>query len=163
MSQLADDTRRNRRTAKRILAVGLPLVVIAATGIGYANWTQTATGSGTATAKSAVASTVTGVAATADLYPGSTGGVVSFSVNNPNPYPVTFTSMTPGAITVDAAHSAGCASTNITVASATLTLNVAAGGSGTAAPAVASMISTAANGCQGATFTVALTLAGASS
>jgi hypothetical protein len=48
MSVFTDESKRNRRTAKRILAIGLPLVAIAATGVGYAYWTASGTGTGSA-------------------------------------------------------------------------------------------------------------------
>ena len=52
-----------------------------------------------------------------DLYPGFTGGNVYFTMNNTNPYPVTFTSMTPGIIT--SSDQTNCPATNVSVISAT--------------------------------------------
>src|SRR3954451_10958400 len=77
MPAVQDDSQRNRRTAKRILAIGLPLVVIAGTGIGYAYWTST--GSGTGTAAAGATPTAQLSVTIPDLVPGSsvTGLVVS--------------------------------------------------------------------------------------
>lgn len=98
---------------------------------------------------------------TADLYPGFTGGDVHFTLTNDNPYSVTFTSMTPGTVTVDGAHP-GCPAASVTVAPASgLSLVSPPGISGPLSIAdVVSMPLTAPDGCQGASFDVVLTLAG---
>jgi hypothetical protein len=87
-----DDSQRNRRTAKRILAIGLPLVVIAGTGIGYAYFTGgTGTGTGSATAGSTVTWSVTGTGgagtnpstpATSFLYPGGATVPLTYRIVN---------------------------------------------------------------------------------
>jgi hypothetical protein len=85
---------------------------------------------------------------------------VTFTLTNPNPYPVQMTAMTPGTIT---SSNPACAVSNVSVAPATgLTLNVGANStSGTLTiPNVVSMISAAPDACQGVTFTIALTLTG---
>ena len=87
-----DTPQRNRRTAKRILAVGLPLVVIAGTGIGYAYWTSTGSGSGSATAVSSAAPlSLTGTAS--GLVPG--GSVtVPIMASNSNSFRVAISGLT---------------------------------------------------------------------
>jgi len=43
----------------------------------------------------------------ADLYPGFTGGDVHFTLSNPNPYPVTFTTMTAGTVVAQSVDAPG--------------------------------------------------------
>ncbi|CAA9338957.1 MAG: hypothetical protein AVDCRST_MAG72-685 [uncultured Nocardioidaceae bacterium] len=131
-------------------------------GVAFASWTADGTGSGSAKATSAVSSTVTADTASADLYPGFTDGDLYFKVNNPNPYAVRFTAMTPGAVT--SSDPTGCPASNITVASKSgLTIDVPANTSTAVSKTVTDAVSMAGgapNGCQGVTFTVAVTLSG---
>ena len=148
-------------STKKKLMIGVASLVIAAGGVAVALWSATGTGSGTARALTAQTVTVTAQTGAADLYPGFTGGDVYFSLTNTNPYAITFTSMTAGVVT--SGDEANCPASNVTVANASgLTLNVGANAtSGTLTIAnVASMASGAPDGCQGVTFTVALTLTG---
>jgi hypothetical protein len=150
------------RNSKFIVVVAGALGIAAvAAAVAYAAWSGTGTGSGRARATTAVAVTITPSNGTADLYPGFTGGDVSFTLNNTNPYSITFTSMTAGAVTVDAGHPS-CPAGSVTVAPATgLSLVSAPGTSGPLSIAdVVSMSSTAPDGCQGASFDVVLTLTG---
>ncbi len=62
-------------------------------------WSANGSGSGTARSVTAQPITVNAATGAADLYPGFNGGDVHFTLSNPNPYPVTFDAMTPGAIT----------------------------------------------------------------
>lgn len=72
------------KTSKRILAIGLPLVVVAATGVGYAYWTSGGTATGTAaTASEATELVLEQVAAPTNLAPGIAAGAVSVKVTNP--------------------------------------------------------------------------------
>lgn len=150
------------RNKKIAIGAGLLGAVLVA-AVSWAAWSGTGTGSGRARATTAVAVTVNPVDGTADLYPGFTGGDVFFTLNNTNPYSITFTDMTAGAVTVDPAHSAGCAASNVTVAPATgLSLVSPPGASGTLTiPNVVSMALAAPDACQGASFDVVLTLTGA--
>jgi hypothetical protein len=146
--------------AKRFV-VGFVVVVIGATfGSAFALWTSTGTGSGNAKALSAQNVTVTATTGAADLYPGSTGKVF-FTLTNPNPYPISFASMTPG--TVTSADPTNCPATNITVGSPTgLSLPVAANAT-SATLSISNVVTLAAaapDGCQGVVFTIALTLTG---
>jgi hypothetical protein len=95
----------------------------------------------------------------ADLYPGFDGGDVTIRLKNPNPYPMVFSSVTPGRI--DSTDPAACPAASITVrAAGGLALFVA--GDATSAPLtipdVVSMSPDAPAGCQGAGFTIALTV-----
>jgi hypothetical protein len=100
------------------------------------------------------------VQGTADLYPGFTGGDLYFTLTNPNPYTITFASMTPGAVTVTGG--VGCLPTHITVAPATgLSLVSPPGTSGQLSILdVVTMVAGAPDACQAATFNVTLTLTG---
>lgn len=154
---------RMRRLSKRATILSLALTLVLAGGIGFTLWSSTGSGSGNAKAITPVDVTVSAVTGTADLYPGFTAGDLYFTLTNTNSYDITFTSMTPGTITTGAA---GCAATDITVASASgLSIVVGAGStSGTLSIAdVVSMVSAAPDACKGATFTVGITLSGAQS
>jgi hypothetical protein len=84
-----DDSKRDRRTAKRTLALGLPLVVIAGTGVGYAYFTGSGSGSGTAAVGSSASWSVTGTGGSGNpaadstaLYPGGAASALSFRITN---------------------------------------------------------------------------------
>ena len=157
-----------RLPRKKILvpaAVGAALVMSA---VAFAAWT--ASGSGTATASAGTAQTLSidSPSTATGLYP--TGAVdVQVRVTNPNQYAVTVTEIkqTAGqAISVDSGHST-CDVTSVTfddAGGANLNLRVPAGASATTTLTSAVAMSNAANdACQGATFTVPLSLTGASS
>ena len=142
--------------------IGLIFTLIA--GVAFAAWTADGTGSANARARTAQDLTVNAVTGTADLYPGFTDGDLHFTLTNPNPYAVEFTSMTPGSVTSSAPGA--CPASNLTVDSASgLSLPVAANAtSGTQSIAdVVTLAAGAPDGCQGVTFTVAVTLSGAQS
>lgn len=147
-------------------AVGL----LIAGSVAYAAWTVNGSGTGTASATSAVDLTLTVGAPSGALYPGGSADVDS-SVSNSNPFPVHVSSVTldtsqgTNGFDVDAGHS-GC---NLSSLSFTTATN---GGAGWDIPASSSVdvdaagaiaMSSAANdSCQGATFTVHLTATAAS-
>lgn len=150
---------------RRLVGGGITVVVLVAAGLAYAAWTASGTGSGYAKAGTAQALTTTDVSATtvADLYPG-TNGNVKISITNPNPYPVRVTSIT-GNGTITAAGGIGtCTTTGVTFTNQTgLTIDVPANGSQAATlNNAASMSNASENGCQGATFTIPVSLSGAS-
>jgi hypothetical protein len=148
--------KRHHKFGAAFLAISL-----SGTAVAFALWSANGVGTGSAKALTAQSLTVSAATATADLYPGFTLGDVFFSVNNPNPYPVTITAMTPGTIT--SSSPTLCPATNITVGSATgLNIPVAANStaSGQSIANVVTMLSTAPDGCQGVTFTIGLTLTG---
>ena len=143
--------------------ISIAAVITLLTGVGIASALWSATGSGAGNAKSITAQSVTVTAATgtADLYPGFTAGDVFFTVTNPNPYPVTFTTMAAG--TVVSGTPGACPASNVTVTGATgLTLTVGAGATltGQSIANVVSMAAAAPDGCQNVTFTIPLTLTG---
>ena len=149
---------------RKVAMVALAAVTLAAAGTAYAVWSSTGSGSGRAQALNAQTVTVTAATGTADLYPGFADGDVYFTLTNPNPYPVTFTSMAAGTIT--SSNQAACAASLVTVDPATgLSLTVGADQTtGTQSIAdVVNLSSAALDGCQGVTFTIQLTLTGAQS
>ena len=150
-------------TRNRIIGAGVTLVVLAAVGLAYAAWTSSGSGSGYAKAGTAQQLTTVDVSAntTATLYPGSNGNV-RIKIANPNPYPVRVTDVTGnGAITADAGH-ASCVTTGVTFTNQTgQSIDVAANGdTETTLTNAASMSNASDNGCQGAVFTIPVSLSG---
>jgi hypothetical protein len=153
-------------THRRRLVFGVVTVLaLAAVGLVYAAWTTNGSGSGYAKAGTAQALTTVDVSATtsASLYPG-TSGDVKLQINNPNPYAVRVTAVSGnGTITADAGHS-GCTTTGVSFANqSSLTIDIAANSSTTSTlTGAASMSNASLNACQGATFTIPVSLTGAS-
>jgi hypothetical protein len=151
-----------------LLASVTTVTVLAAGGLAVAAWLTSGSGSVTAKAGSSQAlSTLDASASTsATLYPGVTGDVV-VRVDNPNSFAVRVTTISLDGsnadIAPDAGH-AGCSPTGVSFIDQTgLTLDVPAGGATTATlRGAASMSNASANACQGATFTIPITLSGAS-
>ena len=149
-----------RKAAIALLGAG----AVTAGGLAFATWSADGSGSGTAKALTAQTVTVAATTGAADLYPGFSDGDVHFTLSNTNPYPITFTSMSAGTIT--SSDPTNCPSTHVTVDNATgLSVAVAANGSNVARSIadVVNMASGAPDGCQGVTFTIALTLTGTQS
>ena len=147
-----------------LVVVGSAGAAVAAAGTAYGLWTSSGAGSGRAQATTAQTITVTAATGTADLYPGFADGDVRFTLTNPNPYPVTFTSMSPGAIT--SSNQGACNASLVTVDPlAGLSLAVGAGQT-TGMQTIADVVTldgTAPDGCQGVAFTIQLTLTGSQS
>jgi hypothetical protein len=157
---------RNLSNKHRVIGGAVTLIVLGVVGLVYAAWTATGTGSGYAKAQNAQALTTVDVSATtpATLYPGADGNVV-LRISNPNPYPVQVTDVTGnGTITPDAGHAAGCTTTGVTFDDQTgQAINVPANGeTETTLNNAAHMSNASSNGCQGATFTIPVSLTGAS-
>ena len=160
-----------RKQVSRKIAVLTTLAALAVVGLVYAAWTTNGSGSGYAKAGTAQALSTVDVSAstTATLYPGGPAGDVEIRVSNPNTYPVTVTGVSgSGAITPDAGH-AGCTTTGVSFTNQTgLTISVPAkvgavnGETQTTLSGAASMSNASVDGCQGATFTIPVTLSGAS-
>lgn len=150
---------------KRAIGIGVTLIALAIAGLVYAAWTTGGSGSGYAKAGTAQQLTTVDVSAstTATLYPGVNGDVL-IRIANPNPYPVRVTAIAGnGAITADAGHP-GCVTTGVTFTNQTgLTIDIPASGqTQTTLTGAASMTNASDNGCQGATFTIPVTLTGVS-
>jgi hypothetical protein len=146
------------------------LAAVTAGSLVYAAWTSTGSGSGYAKAGTAIDLNTVDVSAstTATLYPGSSGDVL-IKISNPNPYPIRVTGVSlNGTITADAGHS-GCTTTGVSFTNQTsLAIDVAAKSGGvngmtqTTLSGAASMSNASLDACQGAIFTIPVTLSGAS-
>jgi hypothetical protein len=143
---------------------------LAAVGLVYAAWTAGGSGSGYAKATTAQQLTTVDVSATtsATLYPGASGDLL-IKVSNPNPYPVKVTDIAgSGTITADSGHSTcgsdGSHPTGVTFTDQhSLAIAVPANGSTQSTLSGSVQMSNASdNSCQGATFTVPVSLTGAS-
>ncbi len=155
-----------RKRVSRKLAIATIVAVVSAVGLVYAAWTTNGGGSGYAKAGTAQDLTTVDVSAStsATLYPGGPAGDVLIRISNPNSYPVTVTGVSGnGSITADAGHS-GCTTTGVTFTDQTgLNISVAANSSTAATlSGAASMSNASLNACQGATFTIPVTISGAS-
>jgi hypothetical protein len=139
----------------------LVLGAAAAVGIGIAAWSVSGTGNGSTKAVTASVLTLADASAftSADLYPGATGNL-KLRVTNPNSFPIRITAVS-GNGTITSDKGAACdASTGVTFTNQSgLTLDV--GASATATVTVASSVSmsnASDNSCQGAVFTVPVTV-----
>jgi hypothetical protein len=156
---------KNLSTRFGVIAV-VGVVAVAVAGIAIAAWAVTGSGTGYAKAGSSSALTLSDATAStsADLYPGSTGAV-KLKVSNPNPFPVRITAVAgTGAVTSD--KGAGCdGSTGVSFANQSgLTLDLLANETNkvfTLAGAV-SMTNASDNTCQGAVFSVPVSVTAAS-
>lgn len=152
------------RIRRRIVLLAV-IVSVISLGAGTAYAYFTSTGSGTGSASTGTMQTVTVAATTGTpttpLLPGGTGDV-TLKVTNPNSYAVTLVSVAAGAgnITADSGHP-GCTTTGVTFTAQTgLSTSIPGGGATTQVdlPGAAAMNATSSSGCQGATFTVPVTI-----
>lgn len=159
---------------KRIITIALSLVLVAAAGLVYAAWTTN--GSGSAYSKAGSAQAISTLSASADtsatLYPGVNGNV-TLKVSNPNAFAVQISAValdgTNADITADGDHS-GCTTTGVSFTDQSgLSITVPAKSGGTNGQTTAtltgavSMSNASLNACQGAVFTIPVTLTGTSS
>jgi hypothetical protein len=152
-----------RKFVKRTIAVGAAVAVVSIAGVAYAAWTASGTGSGYAKATTAAALSTVDVAATAsgDLYPGGVADVV-LKVHNPNKYPVKLTAINNGSGAITASNAA-CVITGVTFTNQTGEWNVPKEGDlSITLTGAAAMSNASDDGCQGATFTIPVSLVGAS-
>ena len=150
-----------RKFSRKWLLAPLALGAAAAVGIGIAAWSVSGTGNGSTKAVTASVLTLADASAftSADLYPGATGNL-KLRVTNPNSFPIRITAVS-GDGTIPSDKGAACdASTGVTFTNQSgLTLDV--GASATATVTVASSVSmsnASDNSCQGAVFTVPVTV-----
>ncbi len=146
--------------ARLAVAASVVVMVVAGGATTFGAWTVGGSGNGYAKAVTAQNLTMNVVAAaTGDLYPGGTGNV-RYSVTNPNAFPFTITAVAAnGAVTSD---NATCTTgptgvtftdttglTQLVPANDTVVFNLAG---------KAAMTNSSVNACQGATFTLPVTL-----
>jgi hypothetical protein len=164
--------RRRRRQRRLVLAAVSAVSLLAGTGVAYAFWSSTGVGSATIGATTAAPLTVTAVASPlTDLYPGKTDDL-GIRIANSNAYAVSLTRLT--AATVTSSDASACPTSNVVLPAAVTTalagggwtlpapVAVSAGASGTAATLAGfvTLAASAPDGCQGKTFTIALTVTG---
>jgi len=156
-----------KHTTKLLVVAAAVFGAIGIAGAGWAYWTASGTGSAVATIGAPAGVTVQAVASGApstSLIPGGTADLL-VQLNNPNSYPVTIVGVQQnGSVTPVNASGPGtsCSSSNtgVSVASQTTGLNVAvvAGVSVVHIPNGASMSTSSASGCQGASFQIPVTV-----
>jgi len=160
---------------RRFGIIGTTVVLLMSGGVAYASWTQGGSGVAAAKATTVTPLTVTSGAPAGVLYPKPSGGYPSTAIGavyttvaNPNTYAVQVTAVTIGTITITPLAGQTCAAGSVIASTAgpmTLTtpLTIPAGSSGTAVtvPGAIEMVPTATDGCQGASFSVPITLTGA--
>lgn len=154
---------RIRRYGMRMSLATVTTGLVLTAGVAFAAWTASGSGNGYAKAQTVQSLTTVDASAstTAQLYPGGTGDV-KVTVSNPNSFPVTITGVS-GNGTITSDKGAACnASTGVTFTDTTgLSNSVAASGSTTITlTGKAAMSSSSDNTCQGAVFTIPITLAG---
>ena len=153
--------RTPRRKRTLLIALIVAVLGVVAVGVGIGAWSITGSGNGSAKATTASAITLADASAftSADLYPGATGNL-KLRATNPNPFPVRITAVS-GNGTITSDKGAACdASTGVTLANQSgLTLDLAAGATATlTVPNAVSMSNSSDNSCQGAVFTVPVSL-----
>lgn len=149
------------RHTRASLATGavVALLAVAGSGAAYAYWAGTGTGAGSAsTGTMTIAANVLAGSdqPTGSLIPGRSSDAV-VSITNPNGFPVTLYSVAGrGAVTA----SNGCAPTGVTFLSQSgLTISIPTGATQLVhLNAAVAMDSTSANACQGATFSIPVTV-----
>lgn len=151
-------TKRYRSAAALLGLVG----TLALGGTAWAFFHSSGAGNGKGAAGTMSTVTINATAGTPStpLYPGGTGDV-SFQVNNPNAYAVTLVSVAGnGAITPDAGH-ASCTTAGVTFANQTglsTTIPASASGYQIHLSGTVSMSTASSSGCQGATFSIPITI-----
>ena len=159
-----------RFVSRRVIGVAVTLLVLGVVGLVYAAWTTSGSGSGYAKAGTAQSLSTVDVSAstTASLYPGQDGNVL-IKIHNPNPYNVQVQTVTGnGTITADGSHatcgSDGSHPTGVTYTDQTSqTINVSANSDNqTTLTGAAHMSNSSDNSCQGAIFTIPVSLGGTS-
>jgi hypothetical protein len=161
----APGAQRSRRRLALVLVFGAAVVLVVglSAGAAYAHWTSTGTGSGSGSTGTlqpvTAAAFVGGDTPSSNLFPGASADVI-LRVNNPNAYAVTLVSVSGnGTIMPDGGH-AGCTTTGVTFTNQS-GLSSTIGASGTTLvelPNAAAMAITSSNGCQGATFSIPVSI-----
>jgi hypothetical protein len=157
-----------RRVA--VFAAAIPVMI--GGGVAFASWSASGSGSGAAQAGNVTPlKTVTATTTSLGLlFPGGTGDL-KVTFDNPNPFPVTITSVTAGTGAITGSGGLGtCSATGVTFTAPTspsIALPAASGGTdGTTTKTFLNALSMSAssdNGCQEATFSVPLAFSASTS
>jgi hypothetical protein len=161
------------RNRSRVGVVLLATALLLGAGVSTASWLAVGTGNGSARAATVHDLVVSPAAPTATLYPKPSGGYSSAStgtvvatVTNPNAFAVDLTTASLGTVTISPVGGSTCAAGSVVPAQSSFALSpavrVPAGASGVqiTVPGALEMLASAEDGCQGASFTVPLTLSG---
>lgn len=145
-------------TSKRILAIGLPLCLVVATGAAIAFWTGSGSGTGTASTSAGVTTLTVSQTSIGGLAPGRPATTISGSVGNPSAESVYVTAVTASITGVAPAGAGTCDATDYTLLGATMAVNAQVAGNGTV-PFTGATIgfnnkATNQDGCKGATVTL---------
>ncbi|MGY1988313.1 hypothetical protein ACI792_19005 [Blastococcus sp. SYSU DS0669] len=149
---------------RRIGVLAILFLALLGGSAAVASWLVDGTGPGSAKAATVAELGVSAGTPTASLYPGATGDLAA-RVSNPNPFPVMLTGATFGAVTVTPVDGRTCTAADVAVSGPVSLSGItlpANSGTDVTVPGALTMLTTAADGCQGATFTVEVTLSGAS-
>ncbi len=155
-----------KKFTRRSTTVAVTTVALVGTGIAFAAWTSTGSGTGSATAGTDAGLTVS-AASVSGLYPNQ-ATTQNVTISNPNPYMVklstlvldSVTTATPGcSVSITDIH--GNNPGNSKDVSALASLAASSGSTVVAFPV--KVENSLPNGCQGATFTLTYTASGASS
>jgi hypothetical protein len=156
-----------RSSRKKIAVTAVVTIAFVTAGVGIAAWSVTGSGTGYAKASTSSALTLSDATAStsADLYPGASG-TVKLKVSNPNPFPVRVTAVSGnGTITSDKGAACDAATGVAFVNQSSLTLDLAANATNqvfTLAAGSVTMSNASDNSCQGAVFSIPVSLSAAS-
>lgn len=160
----------NRPYRRRLFGAMFVLLVLGAASLVYAAWTTN--GSGSAYAKAGEAKNLSTIDVSASvatlpnaLYPGTDGDLL-IKVHNPNPFAIKVTQISANGAVTASGGIGTCTTSGVTLNSPIATAIEVAANSDSAATTLtagAHMSSASENGCQGATFTIPVTLTGTSS
>lgn len=149
-----------------VSSVAIAVAVGATGGSAFAYFTASGSGSGTAQVFKASTVIVNAATRAADLLPGGVGAA-AFTLHNSNPFAVSFSSVTAASVASD--NTSLCQSSNVSIAktmpytlSPALTVDANTTSGTVTIPGLVQLSSSAPSSCQGVTFTVTLTLTGAS-
>lgn len=162
-------THRPRTTRRRVGTFVVATMALTGGSLAFASWLSNGTGSSQDVVAGSTASLVVSpvTPAVTGLVPGSSK-VSNFTVANNNPYQVTLSTVTVDSFTVSGGTGCTVGNSGVTTAiNSSAVGTVVAGGGGAVSSAnftvTVSMGATSDNGCQGATFTPQLSVAGGSS
>jgi hypothetical protein len=162
MSPSLSRWRRPRGPLRWILVAGLTALFTTG-GLAYAYVNATGSASGAASVGNMQTVTVTafvgGDSPSSTLYPGGPAADVIVRINNPNSFSVQLFSISGnGAITADASHS-GCTTTGVTFTPpSSPNITIPAGSSLVHLAGAATMSTASVSACQGATFSIPVTV-----
>ena len=152
-----------RTALARWLVIGALVLAFSGAGTAFAFFTALGNGGGSAQTGTMQTVTVSALAGgdvpSSTLYPGGSAADVILKVNNPNSFSVHLYSISgTGTISADAGHP-GCTTTGVTFTPpSSPSITIPSGSSLVHVSGAASMDATSANGCQGATFSIPISI-----